>query len=218
VPDLRIAALDSSPAPRITFAAASGRDTSVNVVAEQLGATRIRDVTIAGGALVRDTIVAPAWAQKVTVEVWIPRDGWDALTDFSITLYDREGAQLGQGAMNYDFHRVEATLPEHRTAPFPVQVELFPAFAHDTAPGRFPVRMRVTLTGEARRLQSASAETPAETLAVHIPAGGTAAVTVSGAGPMDGLPGWDAWVRVRAAAKASDWVDVERFFPVRLAP
>jgi len=219
VPDLRIAALDSSPAaPRVTFATASGRDTSVTVVAEQLGATRIRDVTIAEGALVRDTIVAPPWAQKAMVEVWIPRDGWDALTDFSITLYDGDGAQLGQGAMNYDFHRVEATLPEHRTAPFPVQVELFPAFAHDTAPARFPVRMRVTFTGEPRRLQSASAGVAAETLAVHIPARGTAAVTVSGAAPMDGLPGWDAWVRVWAAAKASDWVELERFFPVRLAP
>jgi subtilisin family serine protease len=220
VPDLRIAALDSAAgAPRVTFAAASGRDTSVTVVAEQLGATRLRDVTIVDGALVRDTVEAPVWARKVVVEVWVPRDAWGAVTDFSITLYDRDGAQVGQGAMNYDFHRVEATLPEHRTAPFPVQVELFPAFAHDTAPAQFPVRMRVTFTGDARRLQLAVGQgTPADSLALRIPARGAAAVTLTGAAPMSGLPGWDAWVRIRAAGRASDWVDVERFFPVRAAP
>jgi hypothetical protein len=220
VPDIRIAALDSAgPSPRVTFAAASGRDTAVTVVAEQLGASRLRDVTIVDGALVRDTVEAPVWARKAIVEVWIPRDAWDAVTDFSITLYDREGAQIGQGAMNYDFHRVEATLPEHRTAPFPVQVELFPAFAHDTAPAQYPVRMRVTFTGEARPLQLASGQgTPADTLALRIPARGSGAVAIGGAGPMTGLPGWDAWVRVWAAGRASDWMSVERFFPVRLAP
>ncbi len=220
VPDIRVAALDSAgPSPRVSFAAASGRDTAVTVVAEQLGASRLRDVTIVDGALVRDTVEAPVWARKAIVEVWIPRDAWDAVTDFSITLYDREGAQIGQGAMNYDFHRVEATLPDHRTAPFPVQLELFPAFAHDTAPARYPVRMRVTFTGEARPLQLASGQgTPADTLALRIPARGTAAVAISGAAPMTGLPGWDAWVRVWAAGRASDWIDVERFFPVRLAP
>jgi hypothetical protein len=220
VPVLRIASLDSAGAPpRVTFAAASGRDTTVTVVAEQLGATRLRDVTIVDGALVRDTVEAPLWARKAIVEVWVSRDGWDAVTDFSITLYDHDGAQIGQGAMNYDFNRVEAKLPEHRTAPFPVQVELFPAFAHDTAPGRFPVRMRVTFTGDARRLQLVAGQgAPAESLAVRIPAHGTAAVSITGAAPMSGLPGWDAWVRVWAAARASDWMDVERFFPVRLAP
>ena len=220
VPDLRIAGLDSSGAlPRMTFAAASGRDTAVTVVAEQLGASRLRDVAITDGALLRDTVAAPVWARKVIVEVWIPRDAWDAVTDFSITLYDRDGAQIGQGAMNYDFHRVEATLPEHRTAPFPVQVELFPAFAHDTAPAQYPVRMRVTFTGDARRLQVAAGQgAPADTLVLGIPARGTAAVTIAGAAPMSGLPGWDAWVRVRAAGRAADWVDVERFFPVRPAP
>jgi subtilisin family serine protease len=220
VPDLRIAALDSAgPSPRVTFAAASGRDTTVTVVAEQLGATRLRDVTIVDGALVRDTVEAPVWARKAIVEVWVPRDAWDAVTDFSITLYDRDGAQIGQGAMNYDFHRVKATLPEHRTAPFPVQVELFPAFAHDTAPAQYPVRMRVTFTGDARRLQVMAGQgAPAESLAVRIPARGTAAVAVTGAAPMSNLPGWDAWVRVWAGGRASDWMDVERFFPVRLAP
>ncbi|MGD0483963.1 MAG: hypothetical protein ABSB58_04820, partial [Gemmatimonadales bacterium] len=220
VPDLRIATPDSAGgSPHVTFAAASGRDTTVTVVAEQLGATRLRDVAIADGALVRDTVEAPVWARKAIVEVWVPRDGWDAVTDFSITLYDHDGTQLGQGAMNYDFHRVEATLPEHRTAPFPVQVELFPAFAHDTAPAQFPVRMRVTFTGNARRLQVAEGQgAPAESLAVRIPAHGTAAVTVIGAAPMSGLPGFDAWVRVWASGRASDRVDVERFFPVRLTP
>ena len=220
VPDLRIAVLDSAGgAPRVSFAAVSGRDTTVTVVAEQLGASRLRDVTITDGALVRDTVEAPAWARKAIVEVWVSRDAWDAVTDFSITLYDREGAQIGQGAMNYDFNRVEATLPEHRTTPFPVQVELFPAFAHDTAPAQYPVRMRVTFTGDARRLQLAAGQgAPAESLAVRVPARGTTAVSISGAAPMSGLPGWDAWIRVWAAGRPTDWVEVERFFPVRLAP
>jgi hypothetical protein len=79
--------------------------------------------------------------------------------------------------------------------------------------------MRVTFTGEARRLQVATGQgAPADSLAVRIPARGTAAVSVTGAAPMSGLSGWDAWIRIRAAGRPTDWVEVERFLPVRLAP
>lgn len=222
VPGARIAAVDSGSAmPRVTFAAASAADTALTVTAEQLGITRLRDVAIVNGALVRDTVEPPSWATAVVAEVWIPRSQWSAVTDFSITVYDRDGEQLGQGAMNYDFHRVEVELPERRAGPFPVQVELFPAFAHDSAPARYDVRMRVTFVGAARPLQvSAGRDVTAgsDSVSVRIPGGGTATVTIGALRPLPPAPGWDEWIRVRAADPRTDWVVLERYIAVHRAP
>lgn len=215
VPRARIVEVDSGRALlRVAFATASAADTMLAVTAQQLGITRLGDVSIVNGALVRDTVAAPDWATKAVIEVWIPRPQWNAVTDFSITVYDRDGAQLGQGAMNYDFHRVEVELPPRRTGPFPLQVELFPAFAHDTAPARYDVRMRVTFVGAARPLQVGvgSAEAPADPASLRIPPRGTAEVTVSGIRPT--APGWDAWIRVRAADPRAAWVVLERYIAV----
>jgi hypothetical protein len=220
VPALRIAVSDSvGERPRVTLTSRAASDTTVVVAAEQLGVTRLRDVTIERGALVRDTVEAPAWAKQVVTEVWVPPEAWGALTDVSITVYDREGSQLGQGAMNYPFHRVEATLPERRVGPYPVQVELFPAFAHDTTPARFPVRMRMTFIGDRHPLQvSASQGAAMDSLVLPIVARGSSPVTLSGLADALLLPGWDVWVHVAAQGRGDAWPGVERFIAVRRAP
>ena len=137
-----------------------------------------------------------------------------------MTAYDREGAQLGQGAMNYDFVRVEVDLPERRTAPFLVQVELFPAFAHDTAPALFDVKVRESFVGDPSPLQlvTGAGAPPADTAELRIPAGAGVSVTVAGLRPLPPSPGWDDWIRVRAVGRRADWAAVERLIAVHRAP
>jgi hypothetical protein len=219
VPRVRIVAVDSSSmTPAVTFAAAA--DTGLAVTAERLGITRLRYITLANGATVRDTVEAPAWARQLVLDVWVPRDAWRDLTDLSVTTYDRAGAQLGQGAMNYEFLRVEVDLPERRAEPFPVQVELFPAFALEPAPARFDVSVRQSFVGEADALQVApGAGAPrADTADVRLAAGMTTAVTVVGLRALPLAPGWDDWIRVRAVGRRGDWAAVERLVAVHRAP
>ena len=222
VPGARIAGVDSNSAmPRVTFSAVSTADTVLTVTAEQLGITRLQDVAIVNGTPVRDTLEPPSWANALVVEVSIPRSQWSAVTDFSMIAYDRDGAQLGQGAMNYDFHRFRVELPERRAGPFPVRVELFPAFAHEGAPARYDVRMRVTFVGVARPLQvSAGRDVTAgsDSASVRIPGGGTASVTIGALRPLPPAPGWDEWIRVRAVDRRTDWVVLERYIAVHRAP
>jgi hypothetical protein len=219
VPRVRVARVDSSSAlPSVAFAAAA--DTTLQVTAERLGMTRLRDVAIANGAMVRDTVEAPAWAKHLVLDVSVPREAWNALTDLSVTVYDREGAQLGQGAMNYEFVRVEVDLPERRTATFPVQVELFAAFAREAAPVRFDVKVRESFVGDPSPLQlvAGAGTPPADTVELRIPEGASASVTVSGLRPLPPAPGWDDWFRVRAVGRRGDWAVVERLVAVHLAP
>jgi len=220
VPSLRLTVADSATGgARVTLATAGGVDTTAVVAAEQLGVTRLRELTLVNGALLRDTVEAPAWAKKVVTEVQVPPEAWGQLTDLSITVYDAEGAQLGQGAMNYPFHRVAATLPERRGTPYRVQVEVFPAFAHDTAPARFPVRVRETFVGDPRPLQVAGAQgPPSDSLQLAVPARGAVRATLGGLVDALLLPGWDAWVRVVARGRQGGWPGVERFIAVRRGP
>jgi tripeptidyl-peptidase-2 len=220
VPGIRITAVDSgADAPRVTLASVASADTTVIVAAEELGVTRLRPVVIRDGAPVRDTVLAPAWAKRVITEVWVPPDAWGALTDLSITLYDRDGAQLGQGPMNYPFHRVETDLPEARIGPYPVQVELFPAFAHDTAPARFPLSVRLSFEGDPRPLRSSSdGGAGVDSLGLRIPARGSTTVSLRGPKPVGAIAGWDPWVRVSVFSSGDDWTRVERYIAVRPAP
>jgi subtilisin family serine protease len=219
VPRIRIAGVDSSTAlPAVTFAAAA--ETTLTVTAERLGMTRLRDIVIANGAMVRDTVEAPAWAKHLVLDVWVPREAWSALTDLSVTAYDREGAQLGQGAMNYQFVRVEVDLPERRSAPFLVQVELFPAFAREAAPARFDVRVRESFVADPSPLQlvAGAGAPPVDTVELRVPVGAGASVTVAGLRPLPPAPGWDDWIRVRAVGRRADWAAVERLIAVHRAP
>jgi hypothetical protein len=217
---VRITAVDSAvDPPRVVLASEASTDTTVVLTADDLGITRLRPVVFSEGRLVRDTVVAPAWAKQVITEAWVPPGAWGALTDLSITLYDRDGKQIGQGPMNYPYRRVETDLPDDRDGPYPVQVELFPAFAHDSAPAGFPVSLRVTFVGDPRPLQaSVDGGAAADSLTLRLRAHGSATVSLSGLKPAGTASGWDPWVRVTVKARPDDWIGVTRLFAVRRAP
>jgi len=219
VPGARVTVVDSaSSRPHLAFS--SDRDTNLLVAADQIGMTRLREVSILGGATWRDTVQAPAWARKAVFEVWMPREAWDEVTDFSLTLYDGTGTQLENGAMNYAYHRIVAGLPSNRAEQYVVVAEMFPGFAREQPPARFDVRTRVTFLGAPHPLQVALEGGPAplavDTATLRIPARGVGSVIVSGLRPL-ARAGWNEWVRVRAFGSRGDWVMIEREFPVPAA-
>jgi hypothetical protein len=73
---------------------------------------------------------APRWAKRVEVDLQLPSELWNELTDFSLTVYDSTGQQVPEGneAVNYAFGRLSFALPDS-LAGRPLTIELFPAFA-----------------------------------------------------------------------------------------
>jgi len=73
---------------------------------------------------------APRWARRMEVDLELPPDLWDELTDLSVTVYDSSGQQLrgGNQPVNYAFGRMSITLSDSVIG-IPLTVELYPAFA-----------------------------------------------------------------------------------------
>ncbi|HZE94678.1 MAG TPA: S8 family serine peptidase [Gemmatimonadales bacterium] len=73
---------------------------------------------------------APRWARRMEVDLELPPDLWDELTDLSVTVYDASGQQLrgGNQPVNYAFGRMNVTLSDSVIG-IPLTVELYPAFA-----------------------------------------------------------------------------------------
>ncbi len=133
----------------------AARDTTLMESVEQLGVvTRWQAEVQAGGPYTR-TFTAPEWATQVVVEVRLSPEFWNTVTDFGVTLFDRDGAQLGQGPMNYDFNRVTVDLPAKRGPDFPVTLELFPAFARPVPPASFTAAVQLAFVAPPRPIMAA---------------------------------------------------------------
>jgi subtilisin family serine protease len=104
---------------------AAGRVTHLLVGAE-------RTYGLTGRGLPAETLLvrAPEWAKRAEVDIQLSPDLWDALTDFSLTVYDSAGQQVPEGneAVNYAFGRLTFGVPE-KLAGQPLTVEFYPAFA-----------------------------------------------------------------------------------------
>lgn len=75
-------------------------------------------------------VQAPRWARRMEVDVQLPPELWDEMTDFAVTAYDSTGQQIpgGNQPVNYAFGRMSVTLGDSVTGR-PLTIELFPAFA-----------------------------------------------------------------------------------------
>jgi subtilisin family serine protease len=207
-PAVRIAALDSASAtPSVTLAAA--RDTTLVVTADQIGVAASWTVDIPSGAVVTHALVVPAWASQLAVEVQLDREVWDQVTDFAITLFDRDGIRLANKAMNYALDRLSFTLPSKRAAELPVTLELFPGFARPDAPAHVAARVSVRFLSEPRALGFAGAQGQ---LSVHLVPGTTTDVRLAAGELRAGADGWAPLVRLRAGARRDDWAALVRTF------
>ena len=213
VPAVAVAKIDSSgPAPSLTITSMAERDTAVVVTTEQLGIQTAWQATIERGGPYTRTFAAPEWATQAVVEVQVTPEQWDAVTDFGITLFDRDGAQLGQGPMNYDFNRVTVDLPAKRGPDFPVTVELFPAFARPVPPASFAASVRLSFVAPPHALAPAGAPTPTT---ITVPARGSQQVAIPAFPSLAASLDWSDLVRLRVSGTADDWISIEREFGVR---
>ena len=114
------------------------------VVHRLVGAERI--YAIAGRGLPAESIQVrpPRWAKRMEVDLDLPPDLWDELTDLSVTIYDSTGQQIrgGNEPVNYAFGRMNAWLSDSLHG-VPLTVEFYPAFARLPGhPWRGDVRIR----------------------------------------------------------------------------
>lgn len=91
-----------------------------------------RTFAISGRGLPAESIQvrAPRWARRMEVDVQLPPELWDEMTDFSVTAYDSTGQQIrgGNQPVNYAFGRMGVQLTDSMTG-IPLTIELYPAFA-----------------------------------------------------------------------------------------
>jgi subtilisin family serine protease len=111
-------------------ASALGNSITGEVLYRLVGAERM--FAISGRGLPAESIQvrAPRWARRMEVDVQLPPELWDQMTDFSVTVYDSTGQQIpgGNQPVNYAFGRMGVQLSEAITA-IPLTIELYPAFA-----------------------------------------------------------------------------------------
>ena len=207
VPSIAVARLDSGAAPRFSLVSMADRDTTVRVAADRIGVVTGWEATVERGGPYTRTFAAPDWATGVVVEVRLAPEVWNAVTDFGVTLFDRDGAQLGQGPMNFDFDRVTVDLPPKRGPAFPVTLELFPAFARPEPPAAFAAQVSVAFVGPALPIALGAADAPA---LVSVPAGGSREVVIPAFPRLAPSPEWRDVVRIRVTGGKDDWMGVER--------
>jgi tripeptidyl-peptidase II len=150
-----------------------------------LGAERRFAVTGRGAPAESLTVRVPGWAQRVGIDVEMPREQWDEFTDFGVTEFDSAGQQVGQGALNYAVGRHGFDVPGD-LKDRPVTIELFPAFARERGgqPWRATVRVRFLLK-EPRPAGDGRDVTVVGGGRVAVPLGKPPALTLPvGAGPL----------------------------------
>jgi hypothetical protein len=169
---------------------ASG-DTALAATIEDLGIAKAWTERGLTDAIWRRELAVPSWALRAVVEVELTPEVWNTVTDYAISLFDRDDVRLGGGAMNYPYHRVEVELPEDRPADYAVSLELFPGFARP-APAPYDARIRVRFEGE-------------PVVAAQRAAGPPAAQRLAPAGPARAVPeGWRRVLRLTTGAGPDD--------------
>jgi subtilisin family serine protease len=115
--------------PTVTVRNTAGRRLMVTLSAEVVGASTVRPVGGKGSTPWTMQISQPDWANRIVVDVALPRQYWNGVTDFGVTLFDSSGAKLIDSPLNYAFGRQTLSLDslDYRGD---VLIELLPAYAH----------------------------------------------------------------------------------------
>jgi len=197
---VRLAALDSAAVPSVRLTATA--ETALTARVDHLGIARSWTVTI-DSAPWRSGFDVPAWATAMVVEVEVTPEIWNAVTDFAITVFDSAGARLGNGAMNYPFHRVRMdSLPLRRPDGYRATLDLFPGFARPEAP-RIEARVTVRFEGEPQAIATHGGGTPWREAGFTVPLTGR---------PFTPPPGWRRLLRLSVGA--DDPLAATRLFTV----
>jgi tripeptidyl-peptidase-2 len=141
----------------LSLAASSGRDgehirledhgaTAVSGAATLfvIGAERAAMVVGNGGAEQRVSLVLPAWARRLAVDLTMDRDQWPRFTDFGMTLVDSTGHRLQKEPLNYAFGRLNLEREATDSAES-VELVLSPGLADSTGDQHWLVRLSIRL-------------------------------------------------------------------------
>ncbi len=154
-----------------------------------------RSYEIAGRGQPAESLLVrpPRWAKRMEVDLALPPDLWDQLTDFSLTVYDSIGQQIPNGnqPVNYAFGRLSVALSDS-TSGVPLTVELFPAFAR--LPGH-------AWRGTARIRFLGPDEPTGDEGSVSVVAGGRAVVRLPNAPSLSLPDGFSALIETRVATR-----------------
>jgi tripeptidyl-peptidase-2 len=207
VPPIALPQIDSGTPGRIMLLSESPRDTTLAVTADRIGMVSAWQAVVEDGGPYRRRFLAPSWATRAVLEVQLTPGFWNTVTDFGLTMYDPEGAQLGNSPMNYDFNRLTVDLPAKRQPDYAVTVELFPAFALPQPPASFPAIVRVAFLGPALPIPLGAGQ---DTAQVQLPPHGVRQVVIPAFPALATAPPWRDLVRLRIAGREGDWDAIVR--------
>jgi len=107
-----------------------GTTATGEVVYRLVGAERSYAIAGRGQPAESLQVRAPRWAKGMEVDLVLPPELWDELTDLSVTVYDSTGQQVrgGNEPVNYAFGRMHLSLSDSLVA-VPLTIEFYPAFA-----------------------------------------------------------------------------------------
>jgi subtilisin family serine protease len=93
-------------------------------------------------------VTVPEWATSMTLDASLPRDLWQSLTDFGVTVFDSLGRKISDSPLNYAFgrHRIVLDTADRGAT---LRVELFPAFARGDAARSWSASLRTEFLAEA---------------------------------------------------------------------
>jgi len=120
----------SLEASSVLAGAAQASTASGEIVYRLVGAERSYAIAGRGQPAESLQVRPPRWAKRIEVDLALPPDLWDELTDLSVTVYDSTGQQIrgGNKPVNYAFGRMSVALSDSARG-VPLTVEFYPAFA-----------------------------------------------------------------------------------------
>jgi tripeptidyl-peptidase-2 len=117
-----------SNGPTVTVRNTAGRRIMTTLSAEVVGVSTVRSVGGKGSAPWTVQLSQPRWADRMVMDVALPEQYWNRITDFGVTLFDSTGAKLLDSPLNYAFGRQTLSLDslDYRGD---LLIELLPAYA-----------------------------------------------------------------------------------------
>jgi tripeptidyl-peptidase-2 len=115
--------------PTVTVRNTADRRVMTSLSARVVGASTARRVRGKGSSPWTVRLSQPDWAHRIVVDVALPQQYWNEVTDFGVTLFDSTGAKLIDSPLNYAFGRQNLSL-DSMGYHGDILIELLPAYAH----------------------------------------------------------------------------------------
>jgi hypothetical protein len=108
---VRLAAERRGDSVQVSFQNLVGENVNGEFFAGLIGGERGLALTGQGGAVQRIPVRVPAWANRVTIDLTMPREEWPRFTDFGASLVGADGQIIASEPLNYHTARLSAELP-----------------------------------------------------------------------------------------------------------